>query len=91
VTRKIGIPSATAPKLWRHQFATALQDANVDPLIRNHLMGHCPVNGSGYTTALGTTAIYTHTKPRTIRTQLEKAMRERPAMTAALLWLGRRQ
>ncbi|HSZ57593.1 MAG TPA: tyrosine-type recombinase/integrase [Tepidisphaeraceae bacterium] len=91
VTRKIGIPSATAPKLWRHQFATALQDANVDPLIRNHLMGHCPVNGSGYGTALGMTALYTHTNPKTARTQLEEAIRAHPAIAAAPLWLVRHQ
>ncbi|HWL07197.1 MAG TPA: site-specific integrase, partial [Planctomicrobium sp.] len=30
----------TSPKMLRHLFATTLQDANVDPLIRSELMGH---------------------------------------------------
>ena len=34
VMRAIGHPEATCPKSWRHSFATLLQDANVDPLIR---------------------------------------------------------
>ncbi|MCH8150344.1 MAG: tyrosine-type recombinase/integrase, partial [Planctomycetes bacterium] len=42
LTRKIGMPEITAPKTLRHTFATCLQDANVDPLIRNQLMGHAP-------------------------------------------------
>jgi integrase len=39
VMRTIGLPRFTAPKTLRHTFATILQDANVDPLIRNELMG----------------------------------------------------
>src|SRR5262245_46653326 len=34
IARAIGRPEATCPKSWRHSFATLLQDANVDPLIR---------------------------------------------------------
>ena len=30
----IGRPELTCPKSWRHTFATLLQDAEVDPLIR---------------------------------------------------------
>lgn len=37
--KAIGLPETTAPKTLRHTFATALKDANVDPLIRNELMG----------------------------------------------------
>ncbi len=40
--RAIGLPEITAPKTMRHTFATMLQDANVDPLVRNELMGHSP-------------------------------------------------
>ena len=51
LTRRIGLPELTAPKVLRHMFATSLQDANVDPLIRNQLMGHAPAgagtSGSG--------------------------------------------
>lgn len=34
VARNIGAQGQTAPKILRHLFATALQDANVDPLVR---------------------------------------------------------
>ena len=34
------LKEVTAPKTLRHTFATILQDGNVDPLIRNELMGH---------------------------------------------------
>jgi len=40
--RRIGLPLLTMPKVLRRQFATALQDANMDPLIRNQLMGYMP-------------------------------------------------
>jgi integrase len=40
VMRRIGHPQSTCPKSWRHSFATLLQDANVDPLIRQIVMGH---------------------------------------------------
>ena len=42
LTKAIGLDEVTAPKTLRHTFATTLQDANVDPLIRNELMGHTP-------------------------------------------------
>jgi integrase len=38
LTKAIGLPHVTAPKTLRHLFATRLQEANVDPLIRNELM-----------------------------------------------------
>ena len=47
LTKAIGQPELTAPKSLRHLFATALQDANVDPLIRNELMGHADANATG--------------------------------------------
>ncbi len=34
VMSAIGHPEATCPKSWRHSYATLLQDAGVDPLIR---------------------------------------------------------
>ena len=40
LTRAVGLPGCTAPKVLRHLFATALQEGRVDPLIRNELMGH---------------------------------------------------
>jgi len=86
LTKLIGIPQITAPKTLRHTFATTLQDANVDPLIRNELMGHAPAysNGAG---SLGMTAVYTHTRPETKRKQLEVAIHNRPAVQAAEQWL----
>ena len=40
IMRAIGRPDITALKTCRHNFATSLQDVNVDPLIRNELLGH---------------------------------------------------
>jgi integrase len=74
IMRAIGHPEATCPKSWRHTFATLLQDANVDPLIRQVTLGHKPTPGSG----LGMTATYTHTRPDTQRRQIEQALRRWP-------------
>jgi integrase len=74
LTRRIGLPAVTAPKLLRHQFATSLQEANVDPLIRNLLMGHASSGERSAGHGLGMTAVYTHTRPETIRKQLEGAL-----------------
>jgi integrase len=70
LTRKIGLAATTAPKLLRHLFATGLQDANVDPLVRNELMGHSAGGKRGNGTELGMTPTYTHTRPETRRRQL---------------------
>lgn len=72
--KKIGMPEITAPKTLRHTFATTLQDGNVDPLIRNELMGHSPTGAGMPGTNLGMTAVYTHTRPETKRRQLEAAL-----------------
>ncbi len=40
VATAAGLIGQTAPKVFRHQFATALQEGRVDPLVRNLLMGH---------------------------------------------------
>jgi integrase len=90
LTRRIGLPAFTAAKVLRHQFATALQEANVDPLIRNLLMGHAAAGERSAGHGLGMTAVYTHTRPETIRRQLEGATTGRAAVTAAADWLGRR-
>jgi integrase len=74
LTARIGHPEATCPKSWRHSFATLLQDANVDPLIRQQTLGHRPTTDSG----LGMTANYTHTRPETQRQQVEQALRRWP-------------
>jgi len=71
VTRAIGQAQATCPKSWRHSFATLLQDANVDPLIRQQTLGHRPTTSNG----LGMTANYTHTRRETHREQVERALR----------------
>jgi integrase len=71
----IGHPEATCPKSWRHSFATLLQDANVDPLIRQQTLGHKPSLSSG----LGMTANYTHTRPETQKRQIEAALRSWPS------------
>ena len=89
LTRTIGLPEFTAPKLFRHLFATSLQDANVDPLIRCELMGHATqaTRGSGH--PLGMTATYTHSRPETKRSQLEVASMSGPAVAVAESWLKR--
>jgi integrase len=74
VMKAIGHPEATCPKSWRHSFATLLQDANVDPLIRQQTLGHKPTNNNG----LGMTANYTHTRGETQREQIERALRRWP-------------
>ena len=71
----IGHPEATCPKSWRHSFATLLQHANVDPLIRQLTLGHKPTDSNG----LGMTANYTHTRRETQRAQIEAALRQWPA------------
>ncbi|MHC4064082.1 MAG: tyrosine-type recombinase/integrase [Planctomycetota bacterium] len=90
ITRQTGLPEVTAPKTLRHQFATALQDANVDPLIRNQLMGHAPTGAGSVTSGLGMTGVYTHTRPETLRRQLEQALSGRSALDVARGWLKRR-
>jgi integrase len=89
VTKGIGLPYVTAPKTFRHTFATILQDANVDPLIRNELMGHSPVATFGNSCGLGMTGVYTHTRPETKRQQLEMALKCRPIISYAETWLLR--
>jgi hypothetical protein len=74
VMRSIGHPGATCPKSWRHSFATLLQDANVDPLIRQITLGHTPAGSGG----LGMTATYTHTRRETQRAQIVQALRRWP-------------
>ena len=86
ITSFLGQPELTAPKTLRHTFATSLQDANVDPLFRNELMGHAPGSVSLGGRSLGMTAIYTHTRPETKRKQLEEALANTPATLLALAW-----
>ncbi len=82
--------SFTSPKMLRHLFATTLQDANVDPLIRSELMGHATGNDSRKQ-PLGMTGVYTHTRPETKRRQLEESLESRVAVGIAEEWLSRRQ
>ena len=50
------------------------QDSNVDPLIRQQVMGHSPqLKGS-----LGMTVRYTHTRPETLRRKVEDELRAWP-------------
>lgn len=81
--KAVGHPESTCPKSWRHTFATLLQDSNVDPLIRQQVMGHSPsVKGT-----LGMTVRYTHTRPETLRRQIEEALRAWPkSLELALEW-----
>ncbi|KKN83112.1 hypothetical protein LCGC14_0302250 [marine sediment metagenome] len=76
ITRSIGLGHVTAPKCWRHTFATLLQEAGVDPLIRQQTMGHAPAGPRAG--ALGMTAHYTHTQAKVHRRQLASALSLRP-------------
>jgi len=87
--RTAGLAGQTAPKVLRHQFATALQEGRVDPLVRNLLMGHAAAGSRSPGHGLGMTAVYTHTRPETVREQLLAALAERPAVTVAREWLTR--
>jgi site-specific recombinase XerD len=82
VTRQIGLPRVTCPKSWRHTFATTMQEAGVDPLIRQETMGHVPA-GAGRS-ALGMTATYTHTQLEVHRQQLQRVIDLRPKTTEIL-------
>ncbi|MCC7423010.1 MAG: site-specific integrase [Planctomycetaceae bacterium] len=71
VAKKARIADATCPKSWRHSYATLLQDANVDPLIRQITMGHKP---QGANAALGMTSVYTHTRAATQHREICRAL-----------------
>lgn len=87
LTKRIGLPQCTAPKVVRHLFATLLQEGRVDPLIRNELMGHVATGERKSGHGLAMTAVYTHTRPETRRQQLIEAFEGRQATTAARAWL----
>lgn len=72
VARRAGLSAGTCPKSWRHTFATLLQDANVDPLIRQITLGHRPTDRSE---GLGMTGRYTHTRPETQKSSIYRALR----------------
>ena len=76
-TRATGLANSTCPKSWRHTFATLLQDANVDPLIRQQTLGH--VGAARERGALGMTGVYTHTRPETQRREVLRAIDLWPA------------
>jgi len=73
VAKSVGLGEATCPKSFRHSFATLLQDANVDPLIRQITLGHASSGTAG--DALGMTSIYTHTRPETQQQEIIRAVR----------------
>ena len=56
MTKRMGLEHLSCPKDLRHLFATSLQTAGVDPLVRRDVMGH---------TTLQMTAHYTHTQDAT--------------------------
>ncbi|HSZ59739.1 MAG TPA: tyrosine-type recombinase/integrase [Tepidisphaeraceae bacterium] len=75
LARAAGLPAA-CPKSWRHTFATLLQQANVDPLVRQETLGHKPI--APEMSALGMTGVYTHTTPDFQKAEIERALRLRP-------------
>lgn len=77
IASEVGLEDATCPKSWRHTFATLLQDAAVDPLIRQITLGHAPTGATEG--ALGMTSVYTHTRPETQRREIRRALQLWPA------------
>jgi integrase len=73
--RGIGI-EASCPKSWRHTFATLLQQANVELLVRQETLGH--KSASADRSPLGMTAHYTHTTPDLQRSEIARALALRP-------------
>lgn len=63
ITQRIGLGHLTCPKDLRHLFATSLQAAGVDAMIRRDIMGH---------TTLDMTAHYTHTQNGTRQRELAR-------------------
>ncbi len=90
LTGALGLESVSCPKSWRHTFATLLQDANVDPLVRQLVLGHAVT--SGRESPLGMTGVYTHTRPETLRREIFRALQLWPASLAeGRQWAGRRE
>jgi integrase len=86
--RSLGVADATCPKSWRHSFATLLQDANVDPLIRQVTLGHQSASASSG--ALGMTGVYTHTRPETQQREVFRALQLWPrSLQWARAWAGK--
>lgn len=52
-------------------------------------MGHAAADSRAPGHGLGMTAVYTHTRPETVREQLNAALAERPALATAREWLSR--
>ncbi len=75
IANRAGMAGVSCPKRWRHTFATLLQDANVDPLLRQLTLGHKPSGAGG---ALGMTAVYTHSRPETHTAEIRRALRYWP-------------
>jgi integrase len=79
-TRAVGLAHVTCPKCWRHTFATLLQEANVDPQIRQLTLGHSANRPEG--SPLGMTGMYTHTSPQLMQQEIFRAVRLRPQTLA---------
>lgn len=88
IANAVGLAQATCPKSRRHSFATLLQDANVDPLIRQITLGHAPVGTTEG--ALGMTSVYTHTRPETQRREILRALRLWPRSLALAEYFANR-
>jgi len=81
IAKRSGL-NVTAPKSWRHTFATLLQEANVDLLVRQETLGHQPASPDAG--VLGMTGTYTHTQPEIQRREIERAVCLRPQSLALI-------
>jgi site-specific recombinase XerD len=76
LTAGIGLSTVTAPKSWRHTFATAMLEAGVDPKVRWITLGHSShEDGKG---PLGMTGVYSHPQREVHRQQLQRVVDLRP-------------
>jgi integrase len=83
VAGQLNLPTTCIPKSWRHTFACLLQEANLDPLIRQITLGHTP--GSAEASALGMTGVYTHTRPELHQQQIRQALTLRQPIATLVL------
>lgn len=88
LSRRTQVAALATPKVFRHVFATVLQEGRVDPLIRNELLGHIPESGPRNGGGLGMTANYTHTRFDTKRDQLLAAFANHPCLPLLRQRLG---
>lgn len=65
IAARIGRPDVTKPHIWRHAMASVMQMGDMDPLMRQEILGHA---------SLETTRLYTHPNVETMGMQMGKVL-----------------